>query len=210
MAKEKKSKPDEILEQAPNEKEESIPETEETLEETKSSLEEEVQASENEYSEDQELETLDPKDQEIASLHERVTKLEEQLLREQAEMINFKRRMTDEKIKDRQFANQRILKDLLPLIDHLEMMLKNEKENESFKAFEKTFNSLYENFLSVLSSHDCLPVNALHQPFDPALHEAVMKEPSEAFENGTVIEEFQKGYTYKERLLRPSMVKVSE
>lgn len=158
----------------------------------------------------QELEEVDPKDNEIIELKERVTKLEEQLLREQAEMINFKRRMTDEKIKDRQFANQRILKDLLPLVDHIEMMLKNEKENEAFKHFEKTFNTLHENFLNVLSQHDCKPVEAVSKPFDPMLHEAVMKEPSEEHEPQTVLEEFQKGYTYKERLLRPSMVKVSE
>lgn len=149
-------------------------------------------------------------DQQIETLNAEITALKEQLLREQAELVNFKRRMTDEKIKDRRFANAGLLKSLLPVLDHLEAALKVEAEKEAFKPFLPGFEKLHENFLTALKESGLEPVDALDKPFDPTLHEAVMQEEKDGVEAGIVIEEFQKGYLYHERILRPSMVKVSE
>lgn len=149
------------------------------------------------------------KEEQIVALSAEVETLKESLLREQAEMVNFKRRLTEEKIKDRQFANAEVFKSILPVLDHFEMLLKNEKTKAGFETFEPAIQKLYDQFLSVFKEHGLARVEALHQPFDPTFHEAVMKEASDA-EPQTIIEVFQTGYTYKERLLRPAMVKVSE
>jgi len=152
---------------------------------------------------------LKKQEEHIVALSAEVETLKEALLREQAEMVNFKRRLTEEKIKDRQFANAEIFKSILPVLDHFEMLLKNERTKEGFDVFEPAIQKLFDQFLNVFKEQGLTPVEALDQPFDPTLHEAVMKEPAEV-EPNTVIEVFQTGYTYKERLLRPAMVKVSE
>lgn len=146
----------------------------------------------------------------IVALEAEVNGYKDALLREQAELVNFKRRLTDEKIKDRQYANSGLLKSLLPLIDHLDAALKMEGAKEAFKPFLPNFEKLNENALTVLKDHGLEPVEALNKPFDPALHEAVMKESKDGVDPGIVIEVFQKGYRYHDRLLRPAMVKVSE
>lgn len=152
---------------------------------------------------------LKKKEEQIVALAAEVETLKESLLREQAEMVNFKRRLTEEKIKDRQFANAEVFKSILPVLDHFEMLIKNEKTKAGFEAFEPAIQKLFDQFLNVFKEQGLEPIDALHQPFDPNLHEAVMKEASEQAPN-TVIEVFQTGYKYKERLLRPAMVKVSE
>lgn len=153
---------------------------------------------------------LEIKEKEIVKLNAEVTALKDQLLREQAELVNFKRRITDEKIKDRKFANASLLKSLLPVIDHLEAALKVEGAKEDFKPFLPNFQKLHENFLTALKESGLEPIEALDKPFDPTLHEAVMQESKEGVDPGMVTEEFQKGYRYHERILRPAMVKVSE
>jgi molecular chaperone GrpE len=153
---------------------------------------------------------LKKKEEAIIALSADVEALKESLLREQAEMVNFKRRLTEEKIKDRQFANADIFKSLLPVMDHFDMLLKNEKTKPGFDAFEPALKKLYDQYLSVFQAQGLEKLDALHQPFDPTLHEAVMSEASPEHDPQTVIEVFQPGYIYKERLLRPAMVKVSE
>ncbi len=153
---------------------------------------------------------LEAKEEEIVKLNAEITALKDQLLREQAELVNFKRRITDEKIKDRKFANASLLKTLLPVIDHLEAALKVEGAKDEFKPFYPNFQKLHENFLVALKESGLEPIDAQDKPFDPTLHEAVMQEAKDGVEAGIVIEVFQKGYRYHERILRPSMVKVSE
>jgi molecular chaperone GrpE len=153
---------------------------------------------------------LKKKEDQIVALSHEVDTLKESLLREQAEMVNFKRRLTEEKIKDRQFANAEAFKSLLPVMDHFEMLIKNEKTKAGFEAFEPAIQKLFDQFIQVFKDLGLEPVEALHQPFDPNQHEAVMKETSTEHPPQTVIEVFQTGYQYKDRLLRPAMVKVSE
>ena len=155
-------------------------------------------------------EQITAKDAEIVRLTAEVNALKDQLLREQAELVNFKRRITDEKIKDRKFANADLFKTLLPVVDHLEAALKVEGQKEDFQAFYPNFKKLHENFLTALKDGGLEPVEAEGTPFDPTVHEAVMQEAKDGVEAGVVIEEFQKGYRYHDRILRPSMVKVSE
>mgnify|MGYP001084714787 CR=1 FL=1 len=146
----------------------------------------------------------------IEQLTQSVTEYKDQLLRNQAELQNFKRRMTEERIKDRHYANADLMKKILPVIDHLEAALTNEGKKEAFQPFLKGFEIIHKNLLDALKSEGLEVIEALEKPFDPNLHEAVMTEAHEELPSQTVIQEFQKGYKYKERLLRATMVKVSE
>lgn len=146
----------------------------------------------------------------VEQLTQSVSEYKDQLLRNQAELQNFKRRMTEEKIKDRQYANTDLMKKILPVIDHLEAALTNEGQKEAFQPFLKGFEIIHKNLLDALKSEGLEVIEALEKPFDPNLHEAVMTEANEDYASQTVIQEFQKGYKYKERLLRATMVKVSE
>ncbi|MFW5893481.1 MAG: nucleotide exchange factor GrpE [Bacillota bacterium] len=153
---------------------------------------------------------LEEKEEKIKTLEEEVKNLKEQLLRNQAELQNFKRRMTEEKIKERKFANVELVKALLPVIDNLDIALEKEKGNKDIKKALKGFEMIRRDLMKALKDSGLKEIEALHQPFDPNYHQAVMKEQKEDVDSDIVIEEFQKGYLFKDRLVRPAMVKVSE
>ncbi len=146
---------------------------------------------------------------EIDTLKTEVESLKDQLLRNQAELINFKRRNNEERIKDRVYANFEFIKSLLPALDTFETALDKEHENKALKPLLKGFEMIYRDIFNVLKASGLTPIEALNQPFDPNKHQAVMQEAKDGVAPNIIIEEFQKGYMYKDRLLRPSMVKVS-
>ncbi len=173
-------------------------ETEEKVEQT--------EVSEEATKKEKKAKKKSKKDEEIEALSTEVNSLKEQLLRNQAELQNFKRRMNEERIKERKFANAEFAKNLLPILDNFDIALAKEENASNLKGFEMIrrdlFNTLKEQGLS--------EVEAFEQPFDPNYHQAVMKEAHDSYESNIVIEVFQKGYTFKDRLIRPAMVKVSE
>jgi len=131
-------------------------------------------------------------------------------LRAVAELENFRKRKDRELSELRLYANQRLLKDLLGIVDNLERALgatQGAAETASLReGIEMTLNAL----LKVMGEYGVKPVEAIEQPFDPSLHEAVMQAPHEELPNNTVIQELQKGYLIHDRLLRPAMVVVSK
>lgn len=153
---------------------------------------------------------LEEKEKEIKALEAEVKNLKEQFLRNQAELQNFKRRMSEEKIRERKFANVELVKALLPVIDNFDIAIKKEKENKDFKKSLKGFEMIRRDLMKALKDSGLKEIEAQDQPFDPNYHQAVMKEPKEDVDSDIVIEEFQKGYLFKDRLVRPAMVKVSE
>ncbi len=152
----------------------------------------------------------DKKQDTIDALETEVSSLKEQLLRNHAELQNFKRRNEDARIKERKFANQELMKSLLPVIDNFDLAFDKEKENEQLKGALKGFEMIYNSLKQTLEAHGLKEVEALNLPFDPNYHQAVMTEAHDELDSNTVIEVYQKGYLYKDRLLRPAMVKVSE
>ncbi len=146
---------------------------------------------------------------ETETLKREVESLKDQLLRNQAELINFKRRNNEERIKDRIYANFEFIKTLLPALDTFETALEKEHKNKTLKPLLKGFEMIYRDIFNVLKDSGLTPIESVNQPFDPNKHQAVMQEAKDGVAPNIVIEEFQKGYMYKERLLRPSMVKVS-
>lgn len=144
----------------------------------------------------------------IAELTEQLEKEREKCLRIQAEMMNFKRRKEDEVAGIKKYANEDILKDLLMIVDNFERALKLETEEN--KEFLKGFSMIYTSILNILNENDVTEIPADNVAFDPEVHQAVLTDKVDGVEPGIIIEVLQKGYKYKDRVLRPAMVKVSE
>jgi len=159
---------------------------------------------------EEKISPLEQKEAQITVLTQEVVDLKDKMLRQQADVQNFKRRMTDEKIKERKLANVDLIKALLPIIDTFDLALDKEKDVKNIKKTLKGFSMIRRDLMKALEDSGLKEIEALNEPFDPNYHHAVMKEPREGVESDIVIEEFQKGYVFKDRLVRPTMVKVSE
>lgn len=152
---------------------------------------------------------LDEKDEEINRLTEALNAEEAKYLKLLAEFENFKRRNKQEIDTNNKYRDQKFAEDLLPVLDNMERALSIEGDSEAFTSLKKGVEMVYNDFSNAFYSHDITEIKSVGEVFDPNFHQAVMTEPSDE-ESGIVIEEFQKGYVLKDRVLRPSMVKVSE
>lgn len=155
-------------------------------------------------------ETPEPSpEEEISALKEQVEQSENKYLKLYAEFENFKRRNRQEAELNNKYKDQKFAEDLLPVLDNLQRALAIKGSDESFVSLHKGVEMVHNNLVETLEKHDIKAIDALNQPFDPNFHQAVMTEASDE-ESDIVIEEFQKGYILKDRVIRPSMVKVSE
>ncbi len=141
-------------------------------------------------------------------MKEQVEESENKYLKLYAEFENFKRRNRQEAELNSKYKDQKFAENLLPVIDNLERALAIDGTDESFIALNKGVEMVYKNLVETLEKHDIKAIDALNQPFDPNFHQAVMTEAADS-ESDIVIEEFQKGIL-KDRVIRPTMVKVSE
>ena len=135
-----------------------------------------------------------------------IASLKDQLLRTRAEFDNIRKRLTREKEESLRYANQAILSDLLPLLDHLELGLQaatTTTDAASVVAGVKLIQSQFDRFLT---DHGVTPIEALGKPFDPHWHEALSQEPSPGKPEGLVLHQRRRGYKIGDRLLRPSSV----
>lgn len=183
---------EETLEQEEIVKEEAIEEAEETPEQEETEKNDEVSLED-----------------ELLSMKEQVEESENKYLKLYAEFENFKRRNRQEAELNSKYKDQKFAENLLPVIDNLERALAIDGTDESFIALNKGVEMVYKNLVEILEKHDIKAIDALNQPFDPNFHQAVMTEATDK-ESNIVIEEFQKGYILKDRVIRPTMVKVSE
>ncbi len=149
------------------------------------------------------------KSPEVVALEEEKKNLFDRLSRLQAEFDNYRRRVSQEKKDLRAYANENLLTELLTIIDNFERALSvQENENESFF---KGVEMIYRQVMNLLEKQGVTVIKAEGEPFDPNLHHGVMKEAGpEGVEEETVIAVLQKGYLYKDRVLRPAMVKIAE
>ena len=130
-------------------------------------------------------------------------------LRLAAEMENLKKRLEKEKAELLQFANENLIKELLPVVDNLELALSHGRQAETPAPFLEGINLVHQGFLKALARFGVTPLVAVGQPFDPAYHNAVMQESAPEVPDCTVLKELQKGYLMNNRLLRPAMVVVA-
>lgn len=138
-------------------------------------------------------------------------KSRDESLRLQAEMVNMKKRLEREKADFLKYANESLVKDLLPVRDNLERALQYVDDgNADYQALAQGVRLTFDGFVKVLEKFGVKPVSALGDRFNPHMHEAVMQREDPDVEDNTVVEEVQKGFLLNDRLIRPAMVVVSK
>ena len=147
-------------------------------------------------------EKKDKKDEQIAELNDRV-------LRQMAEFENFRKRTEKEKAAMFEIGAKSIVEKLLPVIDNFERGLSAVSEEEKSTGFAQGVEMIYKQLLTELESVGVTPIEAVGKEFNPDFHNAVMHIEDENFGENIVAEEFQKGYMYKDSVVRHSMVKVA-
>jgi molecular chaperone GrpE len=133
----------------------------------------------------------------------------ERFLRCAAEMENLKKRLEKEKAELLQFANENLIKELLPVVDNLERALEHGRQLEAPAPLMEGLELVHQGFLKALTRFGVIPISCVGQPFDPVFHNAVMQEETTEVEDCTILKELQKGYLLQNRLIRPAMVVVA-
>ena len=133
----------------------------------------------------------------------------ESFLRAAAELDNFRKRKEREVSDLRKYANQNLLRELLNVVDNLERAIGAPRESEGTDGLLEGVDMTLKELLKIFDKFGVTPIEAVNQPFDPSLHEAVMQEENADVAENTVIRELQRGYQIHDRLLRPAMVVVS-
>ncbi|RSK27904.1 nucleotide exchange factor GrpE [Bacillus sp. HMF5848] len=149
---------------------------------------------------------------ESAQVTELTAKLEEtenRLLRLQADFDNYRRRVRLDMEAAEKYRAQSLINDILPALDNFERAMKVEATDDASKSLMKGMEMVYRQLLDALTKEGVEAIQAVGEQFDPHLHQAVMQEDNSDYPANTVIEEFQKGYKLKDRVIRPSMVKVN-
>jgi molecular chaperone GrpE len=134
----------------------------------------------------------------------------DQLLRTKAEFMNYQKRMIKENESTSQFAVQSLILDFLPELDNFDRALKLADNSKDFDKFVEGIKLIEEQLFKVLGKYGVKPIETVGKAFDPNLHEAVMEEENNEMPHHTIIDEFQRGFLLKERVIRPSKVKVSK
>lgn len=141
-----------------------------------------------------------------------LAELKDRHLRLAADFDNFRRRTLKERQDLHNYANENLVKELLPVVDNLERAVAHGRKEEQRPDSENLLQGVeltYRSLLQTLARHGVVEVEALGKPFDPAFHEAVRRVASSEHPPGTVVEVYQKGYLLKDRMLRPAMVAVA-
>lgn len=189
-----------------NKQEEVVAEEEQTTETHPEEIEDRTENSEEES--EKETET-NAHEEEIASLTKEVDEWKNRYLRAQADIENLRRRTKEEKEKALKYSTQSLMEALLPVIDNFERALNIEAKSEEASSILEGVHMVYEQLLSALEKEGMEVIPAKGEIFDPHVHQAVMQVEEEEFASGEIVEELQKGYKLKDRVLRPSMVKVN-
>lgn len=132
----------------------------------------------------------------------------DRFLRERADLENYRKRVGREKEELLNYGNKSLLEEILPIIDNLERALTHASE-ESHDAIVEGIRMTHGMLLTTLKKFNVTPIEAVGVPFDSAFHQAMAQVPTDQHEPNTIVEEYQKGYMLKDRLLRPSMVTVA-
>lgn len=143
-------------------------------------------------------------------LQNKIVYLQDQLLRNQAELENFKKRTNEERIKERKYAMQDYFSEVIDIVDVFDKAVNVKTEDEKLQKFLKGFSMVNMQMKRTLESYGVTKIEALNKPFDPAYHEAFEVVEAEGVESDTVVAVLTEGYMYKDRILRPSVVKVSK
>lgn len=153
------------------------------------------------------VQNLEDKEQEISMLNEQIKRM-------QADFENHKKRLKEyyEQVQD--YASERLICELLPFVDNLERAVcsveKNGDNGENFKSFLEGIKLILRQIDKILKNEGLTEIECSGKTFDPACHEVMMKEETDEVPDETILEELQKGYRFKGRVMRPAMVKIAK
>ncbi|WP_316571969.1 nucleotide exchange factor GrpE [Neobacillus sp. YIM B06451] len=149
-------------------------------------------------------------DEKCAELEKKLEEAENRYFRLQADFDNYRRRVKIDTEAAEKYRAQSLISDILPTLDNFERALGVEVEGEHAASLKQGMELVYRGLLDALKKEGLEPIEAKGKPFDPNYHQAVMQVEDDAYESNTVVEEFQKGYLLKDRVIRYSMVKVNQ
>lgn len=176
---------------------------------TKESAEKE-QAAEEEKEEGGKLKNFKKKDKKLEALENQKKELEDKVMRQMAEFENYRKRTEKEKATMFEMGAKSVIEKMLPVVDNFERGLASVPQENQTDPIYEGMNLIYKQLMGELDKLGVKPIEALGQEFNPDLHNAVMQVESEEFEEGIVAQELQKGYMYRDSVVRHSMVAVAQ
>ena len=166
----------------------------------------------NEEKEVKKEKTADTTVSEIVTLNNKIKELEEKVLYKDAELLNYKKRKDLEVSNMLKYANSDIILEMLSVVDDLERAIKLDDNilDDEVSKFLSCIKIIFSRLISILEKYEVKEIDALNKEFDPTYHQAVLTEKVEGVKPNIVVEVLQKGYMYKDKVIRHTMVKVSE
>jgi len=149
-------------------------------------------------------------EEKITQLEQEVVEFKDKLLRKVAEFENYKRRTENDQLNLLTFAAESFIQKLLPVIDDFERSLGHVEEAQDITAIKQGLKLIYDKLMKVLDEQGVKKIESVGNPFDVDYHEALMQRPDDSVEPHTVLDEMEKGYTYKDKVIRHAKVIVSE
>lgn len=146
---------------------------------------------------------------EVARLKAELEDVKDRALRGWAELENYRKRSARQMEEERRYAALPLLRDLLPVLDNVKRAIEASEKNHDLAGLLEGVKMVAQHFETVLARHHCTPIPALHQPFDPNIHDAILRQPTSDFPPNTVIQEIQQGFRLHDRVVRPTQVVVS-
>lgn len=189
--------------------EEATPETSENVSESESAGDTVKETSKDGAKEEKkEKKKKEKTDKKQDALKQRVEELEDRVKRQMAEFENFRKRTEKEKTMMFETGAKSVIEKILPVVDNFERGLAAVPEDEKDNAFVQGMEMIYKQLMTELENMQVKPIPAVGEEFNPDFHNAVMQVESDEFESGVVAQELQKGYTYRDSVVRHSMVAV--
>ncbi|WP_026689187.1 nucleotide exchange factor GrpE [Alteribacter aurantiacus] len=181
-----------------------------TMEEEVEQVKESDQPEEVEV-EETEAELVDEETEvnQVKALEAKVEELNQRLVRNQADYDNFRRRTRKEKEADAKYRAQSLAEKLIPALDNFERAMMVQVDSEDGKSLLQGMEMVYRQMKEALESEGITAIETVGAPFDPHYHQAVAQAESDEYDSNVVVEEMQKGYMLKDRVIRPAMVKVN-
>ncbi|MDQ0416237.1 molecular chaperone GrpE [Croceifilum oryzae] len=156
------------------------------------------------------LDQIEQAQVQMKELHQKAEEHQQNYLRALADLENYRRRARKEKEDVLKYASVPLVESLLPVLDNFERALDAADGNQDVKVLQEGIEMVYRQFLQALSKSGLTLIEAVGKPFNPHEHNAVMQVEMNEVEPGTIVEELQPGYKFSDRIIRPSMVKISQ
>lgn len=180
--------------------------------ETSETLKDEIKEEKKVAKEEKGHEKKVKKNKEVEELTQKLAEMTDRCARAQAEVINFKRRKEEETSLRLKYCNEDLLLKFVGVVDNFERAIKMDDQDltDEVSKFLEGFKMMYTNMLEILRANEVVEIDVYDKPFDPKTSEAILVEHYEDREPHVVVEVLQKGYMYKDKILRPAMVKIND